>query len=298
MKNIKIAILGATSQIAKGLIFNFAQDNSVKLYLFARSPGKVRVFIRANALPPAKVVSPFRDFKKGRYDLVINCVGIGSPLKLKEQGKQIFSLTEDFDNLVLGYLKNNPWARYINFSSGAVYRLSADLKPQDYYGIAKLHQEAKHRALDKFHIVDLRVFSYFSRFAELDSGYFLTDLLKSIKEKRKFFVNPGNFIRDYINPDDLFNLIVCIIKAKPFNGALDAYSLSSVSKFKLLKYFSKNRSLRYVIKRKGQVVSPTGEKGLYYPKSKSASKLGYRPKFTSLQTVIKESKYLLSKVNG
>ena len=206
----------------------------------------------------------------------------------------MFKLTEEFDNMILGYLRRYPDALHINFSSGAVYSISVnDIKPEHYYGIAKLHQEAKHRALRKLNIVDIRLFSYFSRFIELDSGYFLTELIKSLKTKETFVTDPNNFVRDFLAPQDLFDLICLIIKAEPFNGAIDAYSSMPISKFKLLDYFVKNYSLKYTINRGLKFLCPTGLKSRYCSSSKKAAGLGYRPKFSSLEAVAMESKYML-----
>jgi len=294
----KIAILGATSQIAKGLIFNFAQSKENELFLFARFVNKVKEFLKENNLPSNNRIYEFKHFQKDRYDVVINCVGLGTPAKVNQANGEVFKLTEEFDNLILEYLKRYLDTLYINFSSGAVYSISVnDLKPEHYYGIAKLHQEAKHRALKKLNIVDLRVFSYFSRFIELDSGYFLTELIKSLKRKKAFVTNACDFARDFLAPQDLFDLIRLIIKAKPFNGAMDVYSSRPISKFKLLDYFVKNYSLKYTINRGLKLICPTGVKSRYCSSSKKAAGLGYQPKFSSLETVVMESKYILGVVN-
>ena len=50
MKN-RIAILGATSHIAKGLILNFIKSKENELFLFARIPKKVKKFLQENNLP-------------------------------------------------------------------------------------------------------------------------------------------------------------------------------------------------------------------------------------------------------
>lgn len=296
--NKKIAILGATSHIAKGLIFNFAKSKMNELFLFARFPVKVKNFIKTNKLVLNSYIYQFKHFRRGKYDVIINCVGLGTPAKVKEASGVVFKLTEEFDNMILEYLQRYPDTRYINFSSGAVYSISVnDIKPEHYYGIAKLHQEAKHRALKKLNIVDLRVFSYFSRFIELDSGYFLTELIKSLKREKAFVTNPRDFVRDFIAPCDLFDLICLIIKAKPFNGAIDAYSSMPVSKFKLLNYFVKNYSLKYTINRGLKLTYPTGVKSRYCSISRKAAGLGYRPKFSSMEAVAMESKYILGETN-
>ena len=290
----KIAILGATSHIAKGLILNFKQSKNSELFLFARAPKMVKKFLKENNLPLPQKIYEFKHFHSGKFDVIINCVGLGTPEKVKQASEEVFSLTEEFDNLVLAYLARHPQALYINFSSGAIYYLSVkDIKAEDYYGIVKLHQEAKHRALKKLHIVDLRVFSYFSRFMELDSGYFLAELIKSLKSKKTFIANPCDFLRDFLAPRDLFDLVCLIIKAKPFNGALDAYSSKPISKFELLDYFVKKYSLKYVFDRKLKLACPTGVKSRYCPHSKRAASLGYKPKFSSLEAVAEESKYML-----
>lgn len=295
----KIAILGATSQIAKGLIFNFMQSKQNELFLFARIPGKVKEFLKKNNLPLDRHIYTFKHFQKEQYDVVINCVGLGTPVKVEKASGEVFKLTEEFDNLVLEYLSRYPKTLYINFSSGAVYNVSViDVKPEHYYGIAKLHQEAKHRVLNNLNIVDIRVFSYFSRFIELDSGYFLTELIKSLKTKKTLVTNSCDFTRDFLAPGDLFNLICLIIKVKPFNGPVDAYSLAPISKFKLLDYFVKNYALKYTIKRGLKLVCPTGVKSRYCSSSKKAASIGYEPRFSSLETVITESKYILGGANA
>jgi len=294
----KIAILGATGHIAKGLILNFIQSKENELSLFARIPKKVKDFLKENSLPLNRHIYEFKHFQKGKYDVVINCVGLGTPAKVKEANREVFRLTEEFDNMVLGYLSRYPKTLYINFSSGAVYSVSVgDIKPEHYYGIAKLHQEAKHRALRELNIVDIRVFSYFSRFIDLNSGYFLTELLKSLKTKKIFITNSCDFVRDFLAPQDLFNLICLTIKAKPFNGAIDAYSAMSISKFKLLDYFVKNYSLKYTINRGLKLICPTGVKSRYCSSSKKAAGLGYKPKFSSIEAVAMESKYILGETN-
>jgi len=294
-----IAILGATSHIAKGLIFNFTKIKKYELFLFARAPQKVKDFLRVNNLGLTCHIDRFKRFKKENYDAIINCVGLGTPEKVREASEGIFKLTDEFDSMILQYLHRHPGSLYINFSSGAVYNVALDnLGPEHYYGIAKLYQEAKHRALKELNIVDVRVFSYFSRFIDLNSGYFLTELIRSLKEKKFFVTDSCDFVRDFIAPQDIFGLIRLIIKAKPFNGAVDAYSSMPVKKSELLEYFVKNYALKYSIDRKVKFACPTGKKVKYAPSLRIAAALGYKPKFSSLNTVIAESKYILGEANA
>lgn len=45
--NKKIAILGATSHIAKGLIYNFNKEEANELFLFARSIDRLQGFLKS-----------------------------------------------------------------------------------------------------------------------------------------------------------------------------------------------------------------------------------------------------------
>ncbi len=307
---IRIAILGATSHIAKGLICNFTQSKEYKLFLFARSTGKARDFLRINGIKGNVNFVRFDDFPRKEYDFIINCIGIGTPNKVRDNPSLVFGITEEYDNMVLAYLSKFVKSGYINFSSGAVYGSSFkkavgdlssreilinNISPQEYYGIAKINSEAKHRAQKNLHIVDIRVFSYFSRFIDLNAGYFLTDLIGSIKKGSEFITNSCDFIRDYLHPSDLFNLIELTIEKKPFNAAIDAYSQAPVSKFELLDYFSKTYGLKYRIENKLNFVCPTGVKNVYCSNSRKAAELGYIPNYSSINTVKEEVFFILKK---
>lgn len=298
-----VAVLGASGHIAKGLIYNFSRSGWRNVRLFARSKEKVAAFIERTGCRRYEIHS-FDDIHKSACSTLINCVGAGTPAKVKAAGGEIFTLTEDFDNIVLRYLRKNPRAKYINFSSGAVYGTSFPAKvndrsrldiavngiePREYYGIAKLYSEAKHRAMQALHIVDIRVFSYFSRFIDIDSGYFVTDILKCLKNGRVFLTNRDDFVRDFISPRDLFRLVTLIIRGRPFNGAVDAYSSSPVSKFKLLDFFAGKYSLRYAVDGRLAFNGPTGEKSRYFSGSRKAAKIGYKPGFSSMAVIADET---------
>jgi len=308
--NIRIAILGATSHIAKGLICNFTRSKEYKLFLFARSTGKAKDFLRTNGIKGNISFAGFNDFRRKEYDFIINCVGIGTPNKVRDNPSLVFGITEEYDNMVLAYLSKFVKPGYINFSSGAVYgssfkeaagdlssreTLVNNISPQEYYGIAKINSEAKHRAQENLHIVDIRIFSYFSRFIDLNAGYFLTDLIGSIKNGSEFVTNRCDFIRDYLHPSDLFNLIRLIMEKKPFNTAIDAYSQAPVGKFELLDYFSKIYGLRCRIENKLNFICPTGEKNVYCSNSRKAADLGYIPNYSSINTVKEEASFILKK---
>lgn len=307
-----IAILGATSHIARGLIDQFLRTESAQLVLFGRSRERIRAFLDSIGGPRgAEVVEGYDLFDSGRYDAVINCVGAGAPAKLGDDRSVWFTLTEEFDNLVLNDLRTrNPAALYINFSSGAVYgrggnapfreedelRLRVnDLPSSDYYTVARIHSEAKHRSMAKLRIVDLRIFSYFSRFADLTLGYFMTDVLKALLEKSVLETRPWDMVRDYAAPEDLFTLIGLCLQQEKLNTALDVYSAAPVGKFELLAAFEKEFGLRWRLTGGTGNSGPNGEKNIYCSGMFRAETLGYRPRFSSLDSLLNETRIRLEK---
>ena len=211
-KKINIAIIGATGHIAKGLIYNFSKakkEPSYRLFLFSRSVKKIISFLEKNNLQKCSIYQ-YKDFKSFTYDVIINCVGIADPAIREKANIDIFETTEKYDNLALRYVINNPDCLYINFSSGAVH--SPLLAENNFYRISKLHSETKHRTLSTNHIVDIRVFNYFSRFIDINTKFLITDLIRSVKENREFLTNSSDIIRDYIHPNDLFQCINLIIQ--------------------------------------------------------------------------------------
>ena len=305
-----IAILGATSHISKNIIFQFCEQKEYKLFLFVRSPERMQDFLKiiGHASDDNVVIKAYDEFKGRQYDVIINCVGRGDPGKLKAISSFIFRLTEKFDNLILDYLDKAPDTLYINFSSGAVYGTEfdtfvseADFAPininnidnSDFYRIAKINSEAKHRALKSFNIIDLRIFNFFSRFIELTSDYLIGEILSCIKQGKELKTGPVDMVRDYVCPVDLMDLIKKCLEKHFLNDVYDIYSLSPVKKFTLLDYFSKEHGLEYIIKDDVNESTATGKKNIYYSKNRKAENLGYLPKFTSLECIVKESEELL-----
>lgn len=304
----KIAILGATSHIAKGLIYNFNMGGNYELFLFARSLERVQDFLRSIHYGKNISLKNFGELNDGKYDVIINCIGISSASDFKERISSYFRLTEQFDNLVLDYLDNHPDTLYINFSSGAAYGTDFsepvnestfsrwdinNITESDFYGIAKLNSEAKHRTLKHLKIVDLRIFSYFSRFINLKSKFLISEILSCVRNNKEFVTGPDNIVRDYIHPKDIFALIERCMEMEKNNDVFDVYSLKPVTKVEILDYFNKRYGLRYVIKNDLGVLSPTGTKCNYYSNSRKAQKIGYLPRFTALKSIIQESEEIL-----
>jgi nucleoside-diphosphate-sugar epimerase len=304
----QIAILGATSHIAKGLIFNFLKSNEYSLSLFARNTDDVNRFLASLNYDFDKVYH-IDTFPNGKYDIIINCIGVGTPKNANIVGRQILFITEFFDNLIINYLKLNPDTLYINFSSGAAYgtnffqpvalgyKNSIDInniRSTDYYGIAKLHSETKHRAFNELNIVDLRVFSYFSHFIDLSAGYLITDMINSILLKKTFVTDNSEIVRDYVVPSDLYTLVLCCITASKLNNAFDVYSKAPISKMDIIKLFETYFNLKISITDQFIYSNASGDKNNYYSNNYFASSIGYNPKYSSKEGLCFETKLLIS----
>ncbi|MDD5615471.1 MAG: NAD(P)-dependent oxidoreductase [Candidatus Methanoperedens sp.] len=305
----KIAILGATGHIAKSLIYGFCLTDNYELLLFARSNDRLNEFLQRIHCNNRFSYRAFSEFEQEKYDVVINCIGIGDPGKLKNAGISIFRLTETYDNMILDYIEDQNDALYINFSSGAAYgtyfSIPADesscakiyinnLASTDYYGIAKLNAEAKHRSLNNLNIIDLRIFGYFSRFIDIGSQYLLSEAISCIQDGKVLETGPGNIIRDYVHPQDFMSLIEKCINKRSINDVFDVYSKKPVTKFEILDYFTRQYGLRYIVKENANISNATGTKDNYYSNNKKAEKLCYFPRFTSLDSIIDETKLILS----
>lgn len=308
MMRKKIAIFGATGHIAKSLINGFCGTGKFELFLFARSLDRLGEFLTSIRCSDAVLSKQFSEFDYADYDVIINCVGIGDPGKLKNAGISIFRLTETYDNIILDYLEAHPNALYINFSSGATHgtdfcmpvdeasctKLDINhIAPSDFYGIAKINAEAKHRALVNLNVVDLRVFGYFSRFIDLETQYFMSEVISCVKHNKEFVTGNENIIRDYVHPKDILSLIEKCIAKQSLNDVFDVYSLKPVEKFEILDYFSEEYGLKYVVKDNIIISTATGIKEHYYSNNKKAEKIGYFPQFTSLDSIIEETKAIL-----
>ncbi|MBT7557039.1 NAD(P)-dependent oxidoreductase [Candidatus Woesearchaeota archaeon] len=301
---MRIAILGATSQIAQDLLLSFSRHKSYEFSLYGRNVELLEEWINIVNLDKKYQIQEYSNFNNNqKYDLIINFVGIGDPAKVQEMGNNIFKITEQYDEMVLEYLKCNKETKYIFLSSGAVYGGDYEkpvnentvamidinnLGPTNWYTIAKLYAEAKHRSLSDLPIVDVRVFNYFSHTQDMSASFLITDIIHAIKNKEVFKTSSENIARDFITPPDFYNLIRTIIDFKPINIALDCYTKSPVLKFDLLSEFGSKFGLKYEVDKDIDIVNATGAKLNYYSTNKIAKNMGYTPTNTSIDGVIQE----------
>lgn len=296
-----VIILGGTSHIAKGLISRFLKQPDIRLEWFGRSAQRMNAFLDGERLSGKITVHEGYDGLSGiRGDVLINCIGAGTPDKLRTDYTLWFTVLEQYDDLCIRYLQQTaPSTLYIDFSSGAVYGHNAGekelridpngIRTADFYALAKIYSEAKHRAFAGLNIVDIRIFSYFSRYADPDSGYLMTDVLKALRDGAVLKTSAGDLVRDYVSPDDLFALIQCCIGQERINTAMDAFSSKPVSKQEILSAFGEKFGLRIETVSGGPAASPNSTASVYVPHDHSGGRIGYVPRHTSLDGLLLET---------
>lgn len=306
---MRIAIFGATSQIAKDMILALANDPAYKLTLFARRADAIDQWRKVVSLSPTHVTQEFTAFGKSQeFDAIINFVGSGNPAHTASMGTSIFDITYQFDQLALDYLHYHSDCRYIFLSSGAAYGLNFEqsvdanstavvalnnLQPQDWYAVAKLHAECRHRALSPLPIVDIRVFNYFSHTQDLSARFFIADIVRAIQSGETLMTTSENIVRDYIGPDDFFKLISLILESPATNNVFDCYTKAPVDKMTLLSKMKEYFGLSYAIQKEPVGINATGFKLNYFSQNFRASTLGYVPSLNSLETIYKESEKII-----
>ena len=309
---MKIAILGATSQIAKDLIVSFSVEESVHLHLFARRPDEVRRWLKSIGLSERYPVDDFSIFTTKEFDAVINFVGVGNPAQAAVMGNAIFDITLRFDDMVMDYLKAYPTCRYLFLSSGAAYGSSFNepatsetkavipinhLEPHEWYGVAKLYAECRHRSHPDLNIVDIRVFNYFSHTQDIEARFLITDIVRAIRDKAVLKTTADYIVRDFLHPSDFYQMVGLLLSSPPANLAIDCYSLAPIDKPNLLAFMHENFGLSYAMAESDVDVNATGNKPYYYSMNRVAEVFGYVPSFTSLEGIVQESSIILKQNN-
>ena len=306
---MRIAILGATSQIARDLIVSFSAEKDKQLHLFARRPEEVTKWLASVELSGRYPVDAFAEFAKQEFDAVINFVGVGNPAQAVAMGNSIFEVTLRFDEMVMEYLRTHPTCRYLFLSSGAAYgsvfnepaqRNTAavvainDLTPHEWYGVAKMHAECRHRAHPELPIIDIRVFNYFSRTQDIEARFLITDILRAIRDKTILKTSSDYIVRDFLHSSDFYRLVSALLAAPAANAVVDCYSRAPIDKTALLAAMQEKFGLRYEITDAAAGVNATGGKPHYYSLNTRAADFGYQPGLTSLECVLIEAKKVIA----
>lgn len=309
---MKIAILGATSHIAKDLVLSVAAKNSHELVLYARRPDVVCQWLVSVGLTGRYEVADFAAFSSDQhFDAILNFVGVGNPAQALAMGATIFDVTLTYDEMALAYVRQHPECKYIFLSSGAAYGSSFEapvdentkaviainnLQPQDWYGVAKLYAECRHRALPHLPIVDIRVFNYFSHTQNMEARFLVTDILRAIRDKTVLKTSSDFIVRDFIHPSDFYSLVNAAISAPATNAVVDAFSKAPIDKPTLLKMMQDKFGLRFETTSHTTSVNATGGKPNYYSLNKNAANFGYQPEMTSKAGLLLECESTLTGV--
>ncbi|MBF05419.1 hypothetical protein CL644_01795 [bacterium] len=290
---MKIALLGATGYIGRSLLFE-AQTRGLTVIPYTRDIKKAEDIFRKYSIHLDNTLHIYSDLNKEKYDVIINAAGIGSQAQLAKKSQYISSVTESLDSMLLNYLEANPHTRVFTMSSGVVHSLDKQKESnddassiEDTYALAKEASEARHRTYKEYTIVDLRIFTFFSRFVDVNDTFLLSQIVASLENNEEFLTNPKDIMRDIITTEDLLDTILFLINSAPANAAYDIVSKGAVKKFELLNYLKDTWNLSYAIAGDEQE-SPTGQKDSYCPSSNTLKEMGYNPKFTSLEGVHKE----------
>lgn len=306
---MRIAILGASSQIARDLIHRFTSAGRNGLLLYVRDLDATHHWLEQQGLEGLCSIHRYESYGDMPHEVVINFVGVGDPARAAKIGAAILEITSYFDNLVMKDLSRNPSRRYLYLSSGAVYGNAFDkpvtaasqavipineIRPENYYATAKLTSELLHRSRPDLSIIDLRVFNIFSRTQDIESRFFITDIIRALRDKHTLQTSPDYIVRDFLHPDDFYQLVECILSSSPVNCAVDCYSREPVDKLSILRMMNKNFGLSYeVIGNSTATVNATGSKTHYYSLNKKASEFGYQPTWTSLEGIMTEAAAIL-----
>ena len=301
---MRIAILGATSQIAKDLVMSFSAQGRHELVLFARRPEIVTQWLAAVGLATKHMVSDFSAFGTDEhFDAILNFVGVGNPAQAAAMGASIFDVTLKYDELALSYVRHYPDCRYVFLSSGAAYGSNFDvpvdentkavvainsLLPQDWYAVAKLHAECRHRSLQNLPIVDIRVFNYFSHTQDMSARFLMTDIVRAIKNNTVLKTSADYIVRDFVHPSDFYQLVSKILCSSARNMPVDCYSRMPIDKPKLLAVMHENFGLQYEIDEANAGINATGCKSHYFSLNMKAGDFGYAPALSSLDGLLLE----------
>lgn len=305
----RVAVLGATGHVGKCVTAALLGHGGQDVTAVVRDTAALGRFLETVPGGADARACSFDEFRGRDFDVIVNCVGVGSPDSIRSLGEDIFDLTERFDRLVLEYVDRRPETLCIAFSSGAVYGSDfstpgtgsaprhADresLARRDYYGQAKLASEARHRSASERFIVDLRLFGLFSKYADVQARSLMGDVYRAVSLREMLTVSAEDVVRDYVDPYDLFGLLQCVMLATPRNDAFDVYSAAPIGKFALLEAFAERYDLRFTVGASLCMPDATGSKPMYFSTDRRAASIGYQPEWTSLEALFRATDALMS----
>ena len=243
-----IRIVGASSAIAQDFLRVASKVGSEHMFhLYSRDFG----FLPALKINNLTIFThSFSDFEIAEgCDAVLNFVGLGSPSRVALESSGLGPLDLKVDLACMRLLELNPEATYLYMSSGASYgsdfsipavdanelpEMSKFDLPREVYGWIKRSTEVRHRSLPQYKIINLRIFGYASRNMDLNAGFLLSDLAKSLLTGEPAQISTEITHRDFINPEFFHELVDYCLENNLPNTSLDLVSTSSLAKDELV----------------------------------------------------------------
>lgn len=295
-----VAVLGASSQIAKDWLRLVLPPRKFETSLFARDPANLDDWLHSNELPSPRWIASYEEFGLAEnFDAILNFVGSGDPIKISSMGREILDVTRTYDELAMEYVRGRPSTKYIFMSSGAVYGhvFSSDgrnrtfasfpidaIESSDFYGFSKLTAEINHRSHPDLNITDIRIYSYASRYMSPNGAFLVSVIARAIVDRTVLRTNDRDIARDYVGGDDFARLISTCLIEQTGNEAVDCYSAAPTTKMAILRMAAERYGLEYEVH---AADTPIGSdfKAAYYPRDRKASEYGYAPLYSSDQVV-------------
>lgn len=102
--------------------------------------------------------------------------------------------------------------------------------------------------------------------------------------------------RDYFHPDDLYQLVKCVLSTNAINQAFDCCTGAPIDKMTLLNEMATHFGLKYACVANEHFcgVNATGLKEHYSSLNRRAELIGYKPTLTSLECILRESNIILN----
>jgi hypothetical protein len=122
----------------------------------------------------------------------------------------------------------------------------------------------------------------------MEARFLITDIARSIRDGTVFKTSAEYMARDFIGPDDFYQLINSILNSPCMNAVLDCYSKAPIDKPTLLAAMQVHFDLRYELVKSSSGINATGNKPYYYSVNKRAAEFGYSPALSSLECIEKE----------
>lgn len=165
--------------------------------------------------------------------------------------------------------------------------------PQDWYAVAKLHAECRHRSLPHLSNVDISVFNYFNHNQDIFAGFLMTFTLREIRDKKGLMTSLEYILRHLLHLADFHELVSALRIAPATNTAVDCYSRAPIDKPALLAAMQEKFELQYETTEATAGVNASGSKPYFYSLNTRAANFGYQPDLTSLGGILQEATAIL-----